>query len=286
MRIAIATCKDLPEADPDEALLVRALEEAGAAVRMLPWDGADEPAADELVVLRSTWNYYDDVDRFLAWVDRTAARTTLLNPASVVRANVRKTYLLELERTGLPIVPTAIVTAASKEPVAAIARDRGWPAIVIKPVVSAGSFLTERFDLSAPEGADAAQRFLDETIAARDMMVQAWMPSVDGYGERSLVWIAGELSHAIRKSPRFRGGKEKVSEAVPIADDERAFAKRALAGLEDQLLYARVDVVRDADEAVRLMELELVEPSLFLLQAPEGARRLVAAIVERAKRLG
>lgn len=284
MRIALATCKDLPETDPDEELLVRALEERGARVRLLAWDGREHAQPGELVVLRSTWNYHlGDVRRFLDWIDRTSQTTTLFNPPAVVRANVRKSYLLDLERRGIAIVPTEIVTGDAPRTVASIREARGWSSVVVKPVVSGGSFLTERFALE--EDLAGAERFLREALTSRDMMVQEWMPSVDGYGERSLVWLGGALSHAIRKSPRFRGGKEHVSEAVPIADDERGFATRVLAGLEEQLLYARVDVVRDEANRVRLMELELIEPSLFLLQSPEGAARFVAAIVERARRM-
>jgi len=102
--------------------------------------------------------------------------------------------------------------------------------------------------------------------------------------ERSLVWIDGELTHAIRKSPRFAGGSESVSDEQPIAPDERALAERVLAPLSGELLYARVDVVRDDDAggAPRLMELELIEPSLFLRQCPRALDRLASAIVRHA----
>jgi len=274
-KVAIATCKALPEVDPDEALLVRALEARDLRVRMLPWDAA-EAEGDELVVLRSTWNYFEQVERFLAWIDRTAQTTLLLNPARTVRTNVRKTYLAELERRGVPIVPTAFVPAEGGD-VEAIVRARGWSEIVVKPTVSAGSFATKRFDVRTDTG--AAQAFLDGT--RREMMIQAWMPDVEGYGERALVWIDGVLTHAVRKSPRFAGGHESVSAAVPIAADERALAERILTAF-DGLLYARVDLVRGADGAPHLMELELVEPSLFLQQSPAALERLASAIATRA----
>jgi hypothetical protein len=286
MKVAIVTCKKLPEPDVDQELLTSALTARGAHVRMLPWDDDGLcPDDDELVVIRSTWNYFEDVERFLAWVTRTGKATRLYNPASVIRRNAKKTYLRELEERGIDVVPTewAMRDPGNPSPksVDAIMRERGWETVVIKPVVSAGSFKTQRFDASTVEG---AQRFLDELRAERDVMIQRWMPSVDTYGERSLVWIDGDFTHAIRKSPRFVGGHEAVSGEVPIAPKERAFAERVLEPIRDDILYARVDMVEDETGKMRLMELELIEPSLFLKQCPAALDRLVAGIVSRAER--
>ena len=289
MKIALATCMKLPEADTDEALLVAALESRGATVRLLPWDDTTESAhPDELIVIRSTWNYYTNVDAFLEWVDRAAGVTRILNPSSVIRSNVRKTYLRELERRGIDVVPTEFIARDEVRRIEEIVTTRGWETVVIKPVVSASSFKTQRFESAR---LDEAQRFLDDLSRERDVMVQRWMPAIDGYGERSLVWIDGELTHAIRKSPRFFGGVEVVSEEVPIADAERAFAENVLAPLAKDLLYARVDVVPDdsdspagddAGQPLRIMELELIEPSLFLKQSSRALDRLATAILREA----
>jgi hypothetical protein len=220
-------------------------------------------------VLRSTWNYYERVDAFLAWVDRVEH---VLNPAAVVRDNVRKTYLRDLEARGIAIVPTAW----DVKDVRAL-RSLGWDTIVIKPVVSAGSFSTRRFTRAED---DAAQSFLD--AAGREMMIQPWMPAVDTSGERSIVWIDGAVSHAIRKNPRFANEHESVT-AVDIAADERAFAERVIGEIHSKnpdLLYARIDMIRDG-ASLRLMELELVEPSLFLLQHPPALARFAGAILSR-----
>lgn len=280
MRVALATCKRLPEPDPDEALVLAALRAEGVEAETLAWDDETAPfAAQDLVVLRSTWNYYRRIDDFLAWVERTGATTRVLNPPDIVAWNTKKTYLLELEARGVHVVPTEFVPRGTARRVDDLLAERGWDEIVIKPVVSAASFRTEKFSRASMA---PAQSFLDAMIAGGDAMVQPWMPSVETYGERSLVWIDGEITHAIRKSPRFSGGAEQVSGDVPIATDERAFAERALAPFASQLLYARVDVVRDADDALRVMELELIEPSLFLQQSPQALARFTAAIRERA----
>src|SRR5205807_3810482 len=123
------------------------------------------------------------------------------------------------------VVPTEFVDQGQRIDLAALLASRGWDKVVVKPVVSAGSYRTKSFDRAT---AKDGQAFLDDLVRDRGAMVQTWIPSVDTYGERSIVWIAGEVSHAIRKTPRFSGGTEQVSSEVPIADDERAFALRAL----------------------------------------------------------
>jgi hypothetical protein len=282
MRVAIATCKAPPEPDPDEELLLAALGRAGLEATALPWDDDTSPFAEQdLVVLRSTWNYYERVEAFIAWAARVGTATRVLNPPSVVAWNAKKTYLAELEKRGIEIVPTAFVGRGEKRRVEDVLGERGWDEIVIKPLVSAGSYRTERFSRASMS---AAQDFFVGLVADRDAMVQRWMPSVETYGERSLVWIDGEVTHAIRKTPRFAGGVEQVSGAVEVAPEERAFADRVLGPFASDLLYARVDMVRDADGTLRLMELELIEPSLFLEQSPRALERFVEAIVHRASR--
>jgi hypothetical protein len=213
-------------------------------------------------------------------VSKTAARARVLNPPSVIAWNAKKTYLMDLEARGVDVVPTEFVMQGGPARRATeILRERGWDEVVIKPVVSAGSFRTARFSLASGTDADA---FLAELVADRDAMVQRWMPSVETYGERSLVWIDGVVTHAIRKSPRFAGGSERITGDVAVSDDERAFAERAiLAAHASELLYARVDMVRDAEGTLRLMELELIEPSLYLRESPRALSRFVAAVARR-----
>ena len=286
MRVAIATCTNPPEPDPDEALLVTGLRQAGHEATILAWDDERAQSAfreHDLVVVRSTWNYYEHVDAFVAWVAGVGSTTRILNPPAVVAWNAKKTYLVELAERGVDIVPTEFVRRGETRAVGDIFAARGWDQVVIKPVVSAGSFRTERF---ARASLAAAQSFLDGLVQDRDTMVQRWMPSVETYGERSLVWIDGEVTHAIRKTPRFAGGVEQVSGDIEIAEDERAFAMRALAPFASELLYARVDMVRDGEGVLRIMELELIEPSLFFRQSPLALARFIAAIERTGLHVG
>jgi glutathione synthase/RimK-type ligase-like ATP-grasp enzyme len=280
-RIAIATCRSLPEPDPDELALVGALARAGAWVRLLAWDGdapLPAPGDVDLVLVRSTWNYARNVEAFVAWLRALEPRAKVANPVPVLLENVDKIYLRGLAARGIPTVPTAFVDRGDARTLAAIRETHGFSEVVVKPRVSAGSWKTMRF----PEGAPTAEQELGRLVAERDVMVQPYVASVDGYGERSIVVIDGRVSHAVRKSPRFSGDSEAVV-SVPIADDERAFAERVIASYEG-LLYARVDVARDASFGLLLMELELLEPSLFFREAPSALDAFVAAIVREATR--
>ena len=272
MRIALATCKQMPEVDPDETLLVAALVDRGADVRLVAWDDADADVSGDLCVIRSTWNYYHAIDAFLEWAARAAYITQLWNPLPVVRWNTNKRYLGDLATRGVPTVPTLFLEGSVADAMRALRTERA----VIKPTISAASFQTMRVDPTNLAAAEAHAR----AIAARcEVMVQPYVESVEGYGERSIVFIDGALTHAIRKSPRFGGEHESVSDALPIAADERALAEAALATIGHELLYARIDLARDAAGRPMIMELELVEPSLFLAQSPDALTRFANAIV-------
>ncbi len=275
--IAVVTCRSMPEPDHDEDVLLDALRDAGVAVELVAWD--TEPAPDwgsyRAAVIRSTWNYIDHLDRFLDWALATERMTRLLNPASVVVWNTHKGYLRDLVEVGVPVVPTAWVARGSRVPLATIMDDNVWSDVVAKPVVGAGSYLTER--VSDPESPDAVA-FWQRLVTEREAMVQPFLSSVMDYGERSLVWIDGEFTHAVRKAPRMGDDEESVSDAVPIAPEERDVAEQALAAVPHELLYARVDLIRDDRGEPRVAELELVEPSLFLTRDPMALRRLVTAM--------
>jgi hypothetical protein len=276
--VALATCAVLPEPDPDEAPLLDALARAGVRARTLAWDDPRAPFEDaRLVLLRSTWNYHANVEPFLAWAGRQGGR--LVNPLPVVRWNVHKSYLLALERAGIPAVPTLHVARGSQGSLAALLGSRGLADAVVKPAVSAASHRTRRVH-AARLGADD-EAFYADLVRDRDVLVQPYVPSVDGYGERAVVWIDGAVTHAVRKSPRLAGEDEHVSAAVPVAADEAEVAGAAVAFAGacaggGPLLYARVDLVRDEAGRPMIMELELIEPSLFLVQGPEALERLVA----------
>ncbi|HEV7554271.1 MAG TPA: hypothetical protein VGO00_02385 [Kofleriaceae bacterium] len=271
MKVRIATCAQLPEADTDEAPLMTALAAAGIDASLVAWD---DPRADWETpiptVLRSTWNYAQQADAFLAWIDRAAG--TMINPRDVVHDNIHKRYLVTLASRGVPVVPTTIVERGG----AYAAIDA--PRIVVKPEVGCASFETHVFAPDDPAAAVHVARL----AKAGAVLVQPYVDSVDSYGERSIVWIDGELTHAIRKTPRFSGDDERIEGPFPIADDERDVALAALAPYVDRILYGRVDLARDASGRPMVMELELIEPSLFLARHPPALDRFIRGLVRRA----
>jgi hypothetical protein len=266
--IGVVTCQFLPEADPDEGALLSSLRALGDRPEMVAWD---DPAVDwqrfDLCVLRSTWNYFHDLKAFLEWAERVARMTHLCNGLEVVRWNAHKGYLRELASKGVAIVPTEWVRDPTAD-LERVRRERGWSDLVVKPAVSAGSFETHRVRGGQPA----------PSLARGDWMVQPYLGAVETYGERSLVWIDGEFTHSVRKSPRFSGGHESVSDSLPLAPDEFAFGRRAIDAAPRDLLYARVDITRADDGELYLMELELIEPSLFLVQAPASLARFARAV--------
>jgi hypothetical protein len=280
MDVALASCADLPEPDLDAAPLAAAFAEAGIASEVLAWDDPGEDwSRASLTLLRSTWNYPEHREAFLEWAGRVAAESTLWNPLPTVQWNTYKGYLLELEQAGVPVTPTSLVRRGADLTLAGIVEERGWSEVVVKPAVSAASFRTRRFTAAELASGDEHLRKLLED---GDVLVQQFLPSVEGYGERALIWIDGELTHAVRKSPRFEGEDESVSaEAMPISPAEASLARRGIEAVHGPVLYARIDVAPGPDDEPLLMELELVEPSLFFPQCPEALERYVAAVGRR-----
>jgi hypothetical protein len=284
MELRIATCRPLPEPDPDEEPLLAALAAEGVRARMAAWhDPAEAWDAPVPTVVRSTWDYLHRLEDFLAWIERAARAAPLWNPPALLRWNVHKFHLRELAAEGFPVVPTVFLERGADAPLGRVLAERGWEDAVVKPAVSAASFATLRVRASDARELARGAAHLRALLDRRDVLVQRYAPAVETSGERALVWIAGELTHAIQKHPRFAGGVERVSGALAIADDERALAERLLARFGSELLYGRVDVVRDGDGRVQLMELELLEPSLFLLQHPPALGRLAHALAERLR---
>jgi hypothetical protein len=280
-RVALATCRVLPDPDPDQGPLVAALRERDLQVELAVWnDTSVDWESFDLVVVRSTWDYTTSPERFVAWVEEVDVLAPVLNPPAIIIDNHHKRYLLDLAARGLAITPTELVGRDEDGDLVAIMERRGWSDVVVKPAISAGSRETLRVHgSSVAEG----QTHLSALLENEDVLIQEYQRSVEDYGERALVWIDGGFTHAIRKTTRWGGDEENVSKALPIADDERAFGEAALAPYADDLLYARVDLARGPDGAPRLMELELIEPSLFLVQGgPAILARFADAIANKA----
>jgi hypothetical protein len=279
MDVALASCVQLPEADPDEAPLLAALRARGLDAATLAWDdGASGFSRARLTLLRATWNYPQQPARFASWIDAVSAQTSLWNPAPVVRWNVHKRYLLDLAARGIPIVPSELVPLHASDSLGAICERRGFAEVVIKPAISAGSAGTRRF---TPQERAHGEAHLRALCARGDALVQPYLPAVEARGERSLIWIDGEITHAVRKAPRFAGESESITAADDLSSAERELALRAVAAAPAPIFYARADLVGGPDGQPRLMELELIEPSLFFAQSVRALQRFVDGVLAR-----
>lgn len=303
LRIALVTAREALALDEDMPSLRSALERAGAATDAPCWDDRQvDWAAYDAALLRSTWDYVDRIDEFLAWSERCAARTRLLNPPEVVRWNTDKHYLGELARAGVPVVPTRFVEpgmdpareleaflsppAGGHGPVTELACDE----FVVKPAIGAGSRDAARY--ARAEAAHAFEHLRRLVAARRSAMLQPYLGRVDSQGETAVLYFGGEFSHAIRKGPLLRRGAALVQglfapEDIRARDAdaaERAVAATAYAAIPfERPAYARIDLVRDAGNLPVVLELELTEPSLFLDHAPGAADRLARQLVARLR---
>ncbi|MET7301522.1 hypothetical protein [Embleya sp. NPDC005575] len=280
-RVALTTCAELPDLDPDERLLFEPLAAHGIRAEAAVWnDPAVDWAGYDLVVLRSVWDYPARRKEFIEWA---ASVPRLANPASIVAWNTDKTYLRDLTRAGLPVVETMWL-----EPDSTVTLPTSG-LHVVKPAISAGSRDTERYDLASPEQRALAAGHATSLLAGgRTVMVQPCLEAVDTVGETALVYFDGVFSHAVRKGSMLDGTAEMVGdlyrseqiEAREPSAAELAVAARVLTEIPvGPLLYARVDLIPGADGTPTLLELELTEPSLFLAYADGAAERLADAIV-------
>ncbi|MEV0171318.1 hypothetical protein AB0I00_09340 [Streptomyces sp. NPDC050803] len=286
-RIALVTYDPRPEPslDRDLPVLREALTAAGAEVDVVHWDDAAvDWAGYDLALIRSTWDYSWRTAEFLAWVEKCGSVTRLANPAEVVRWNTDKRYLGELARAGVPVVPTLYVAPGEE---ADLPGDREY---VVKPTSGAGARYAARY---TPDRHDTAvahlARLHEEGFTA---MVQPYVRSIDSQGERALQFFGGRLLHASRKQAVLAPGTafdaDKVAhpglEPWTPTPAELAVAERALAAVPDaaEVLYARVDLVDGEDGQPQVMELELVEPNLFLQLHPGSVPRVVEAVLAAA----
>jgi glutathione synthase/RimK-type ligase-like ATP-grasp enzyme len=294
-RVALATAAGFPQLAVDDRALVPILERLGASVDVRVWnDPVSWQPAPDAVVIRSCWDYHLHLDAFLRWIDRLkAAGALVLNPPALVAWNARKRYLLDLAAAGVGTgVPTTILPPSEADRVAAVLRDllehdgARWAEVVAKPEVSASAYRTARL---RPLAGSADLAALEQLVRDGATLIQPYLPEIAELGEWSLVFFGGEFSHAVLKRPaagdfRVQAEHGGSTEAMPPSDRLlvyagtvlRAAAGRVGLGLA-QVTYARVDVI-DTDPP-KLMEIELIEPGLFLDRHEAAPERFAAAIL-------
>jgi glutathione synthase/RimK-type ligase-like ATP-grasp enzyme len=282
-RVLLATCAALPDGDEDGAALSSALAGLGVQSRWCPWTSPVE-WDDALVVIRSTWDYTDRRTEFLGWAHSVPR---LANSAQTLEWNSDKTYLRDLADAGIAITPTEWLTPG-------LALEQfGYDEVVVKPSVGAGSRGAGRFRAAQAAAARKHVRALHD--AGRTVLLQPYLAGVDDTGEAALIYLDGVFSHAVTKAamlpPDVVHGTDAaalfVAERITartVSDAERAVADAALSVVTDRFgcpLYARVDLL-PAPYGPVVVEVEVIEPSLFLSHSPGAAKRFAAAIAARA----
>ncbi|MDP1966168.1 MAG: hypothetical protein Q8K93_28685 [Reyranella sp.] len=279
--IVLATALEEPGLTPSDRLYAEALERRGWRVVAAPWNGPGE-AFDgaDAVVLRSTWGYYRALDQFRAWTEAMATSTRLFNPIALVRWNLRKDYVGKLAAAGIRVPRTHIV-ACEAQAIEQVLAGAGWDQAVVKPASGASGYSVELV-----KRATLAQQVagLSDEARAAGVVVQEFLPEI-AEGELSMVYFDGAFSHAIRKRPppgEFRSnsryGPTRNAETPPREVTEQGAA--CLAALPERPLYARVDgVVRDG--MLIVIEVEVLEPALFMEFDPPSAERFAEATLRR-----
>ncbi len=280
--VALITCNPPPIFETEEEILLGELRKIGLSGISVAWDDPEfDWSTCKLAVVRSTWDYWHRRNEFIDWAREVEKKTSLWNSAKIIEWNTHKSYLKDLTEKGVSTIPTIWTEKDSSDrETFLVIQDLEWQEYVIKPAVSGGAENTKRFQ---KKNVDLAHQHLCSIVQSNDAMIQPYLSSVDDYGERSLLYIDGEFTHSVRRPSILNGQVNKMSsmQIVPMVDEEVQFASHVLRSVSEPLLYARIDFVRDSDGKYFLMELELVEPSLFLTLSEKALNRFSNAIKKK-----
>ena len=277
--VCFLSMDDLGSYVADDDLAIQPLSDLGITVETVSWRQTERAWSDfEMVVIRTPWDYQTSPAEFLAVLETIESQTRLENPLDIVRWNLNKRYLREMETRGERIVPTIWDAKYNAAEFDRWLNEFGVDEIIIKPTVSATALHTYRLKTY-----DAS---LENVFDTREFLVQPFMPNIIAEGEYSLFYFNGEYSHAINKSAKlndFRVQEEHGGIITEIQPDESLLTvgRETVATIDHDLLYARVDFVRDDDCNFCLMELELIEPALYLRMNEGAPKRFAEAIVAR-----
>ena len=283
MKIALASCSNLPGWEIDDQPLIDAFLERGFSVSNPSWDSDVDWSIFDVCLLRTTWDYTLHIEAFLEWVNRVSQQTVLLNSSEIIHWNSDKRYLKELSEKGVPIAPT--VWLEEQQDIETILQERGWDKAFLKPLVGACAYDTLRFSI---DEAGIAQQLLHKVLGTCGMMLQPYLKRVETEGEYSAIYFSGTLSHCVQKIPvsgdyRVQDDYGAFDQAIEPLPGLTTLAQQALEAIEEDWLYARVDALRMEDETWVLNELEMIEPSLFFRHSKTAAMQLVEATLEKIK---
>ena len=276
MRVALITGAEMAKPDPESHLLIHELGVLGITSELISWRASLDWSLFDLVVIRTPWNYFLHLEEFLSWVEDVEQVTRVLNSSRILRWNSHKKYLKELSSFGVPTVPTLWIS--KNQQCDDLIDSIEWPMVVVKPAVSIGAIGA----LKGHSKDNHVKQHLEEEVKKGDVMIQPFLESVADFGELSLIYFNGVYSHSILKKPQK--GDYRVQDAYGGTNtlfepeiEAQKIGDQVLSYLPDFSLYARVDLVKYQNQWL-LMELEAIEPELFLPIAPQASVRLAKAI--------
>lgn len=290
MKIGIATCREKPNLSAGDRNLAAVLEKKGFQIAPLIWDAPNVLAENwDAIIIRSTWDYHLYSEQFLNWLSLVEQSSIqLLNPLEVIKWNFQKSYLLEIERQGLAIVPSIVIKQdLPNSKMLEEIKKTGWQNLVLKPTLSASAFLTFKVSASSAE----LPNDIDQIKKHSDIVVQPFIASIETDGEASLIFFKDQTiqySHAVLKQPKagdFRvqadfGGAVSV---LQPSSELINFAAACVEAIPRDWTFVRVDIV-DWKQKPLLSELELIEPELYLNSNPSAAERFAKIIAEKIQR--
>ena len=292
LKIALATCSTLPEWEVDDEPFFQALKNQNIEIFHPCWDDSDfDWDGCDLVIPRTTWDYQSRSEQFAQWLERVDQCSFLLNPLSLIKWNLNKTYLKDLSIAQPPTIWLSKTISSSSTPrpnLQKLLNQKGWSKGFIKPVVGANSWGTIRFDQENHQSIKDAQIHLDQWIQTHDLILQPYYKSVETEGEFSLIFFNGKWSHGVQKVPVL--GDYRVQDDYGAKDypwnppsEWKSQTLTLINNLPICPLYARADFLKDDSGDPRLIELELIEPSLFFRHDSDSPHRFVTAILDHLK---
>tara|TARA_B100000963_G_scaffold341986_1_gene342309 strand:- start:1245 stop:2135 length:891 start_codon:yes stop_codon:yes gene_type:complete len=289
--ITLVTCKKyfqpkevndyLINIQKEEDLLRSALENNGLKVDVTFWNDVNYNwSKTKIALIRTTWDYYQNISEFISWIDKTSQQTKLINSNKLLKWNLDKSYLFDLEKKGVQVVPTVIVNNKYFKTLTEITNKKQWNEIIIKPAISAAAYKTYR--LKKGEFKNFENKFFD-LVTNHDMLVQPFFSTILDKGEASLMLVNGKFTHAILKKAKtgdFRvqddfGGMVYEYEA---SKNEINLAEKVFSSCEEMPLYGRVDIMWDDSGKPTVSELEIIEPEIWMRNYPKYAEYLADAI--------
>jgi len=272
----------------EDRILCEALEKRGLTFTRTNWDNTEFNWAEtKHVIFRTPWDYFSRYSEFAPWLEKTAGLTKFINPVDIIKWNIDKHYMLELQSAGINIPPTVFIEPGDQRSLDEITKELNWDEFILKPAISGGAWHTYRMK---KDSIHEHEGIFKELIKERSMLVQEYQKSISEKGEVSYMVIGGSFTHAVLKKGKGADFRVQESFGGTIHDyspspEEIDFAQTVVAKSKTGIIYARVDVMWDNNDHLSLGELEVFEPALWLRRNPEAAEIFAEIIADMNRKI-